>query len=126
MDELMSGLGALAVTTVTVALMLAVLKIAYWVLFVWVWWEMDHSKLAQPCTVYTLKQYSCMFCNKKVHRGDSGCSCSTLRKEFNLASICTSCAELYDMLITSVKFKPILKFLIDKAYWEGAGPAVDF
>jgi len=37
MDEIMEGLGALAVTVVTIALMMAVLKLAYWILFVWIW-----------------------------------------------------------------------------------------
>jgi len=78
------------------------------------------------CTLFMPRFYSCMFCNKAVHRGDQGCSCSTTRKEFNLASICRSCAELYDLLINDDKLKPILKFLTSKAYWEGAGPVVDF
>ena len=46
-------------------------------------------------------RYSCPFCHTKVHRGDSGCACSTLNEPITYyASLCIPCARalatLYD------------------------------
>lgn len=78
------------------------------------------------CVLDTEKQYDCMFCQKELHRGNSECTCSTMRPEFNYASICVECAAQYDRLMVDEGFKPILNFLLKKEYWRGVGPVIDF
>lgn len=73
------------------------------------------------------KQYSCIICNTKIHMGDSGCPCSTLRKEqFDYASLCVKCAAAFDRLMNDEELKPIVTHLMHKSYWQGNGPVIDF
>lgn len=79
------------------------------------------------CTLTTPMQYRCIFCLGKVHGGDEGCTCSTLRQAaFNYQSLCTACAETYDRLMNDEEMQPILRVLLNKEYWRGAGTVVDF
>lgn len=79
------------------------------------------------CSLETRPDYRCVICDKRIHRGDSGCICSTFRpRDFLYSSICVKCVSSYDKLISSKEFMPILKKLLDKKYWEGVGPVIDF
>lgn len=70
--------------------------------------------------------YTCVVCRRRVHGGVSECPCSTYRKEaFQYATICSECAEVFDRLM-SEEFKPVLNALLNKKYWEGVGPVIDF
>lgn len=73
------------------------------------------------------KLYNCIICQKKIHRGDSDCVCSVFRVEtFEYASLCLSCATVFDTLNENEYIKTVLKHLLNKEYWKGAGPVIDF
>ena len=79
------------------------------------------------CSLETRPNYRCVICTKSIHRGDSGCICSTFRpRDFLYASICVKCAASYDKLINSEEFMPIVKVLLEIKYLEGVGPVNDF
>jgi hypothetical protein len=43
--------------------------------------------------------YSCRFCQRRIHRGDSGCACSEFRERVTFyASLCVPCASAVDKL----------------------------
>lgn len=74
------------------------------------------------CTLKIIPNYRCVICRKFIHRGDSSCVCSTFRSnEFNSASICITCADVYDRLMSNNEFRPILICLLNKKYYEGVG-----
>lgn len=46
-----------------------------------------------------LSAYACKFCSARpLHRGDEGCTCSTLRTQTHYATLCPACAEALDTL----------------------------
>lgn len=79
------------------------------------------------CSLETRPNFRCVICDKLIHRGDSGCICSTFREQsFSYASICVKCAKEYDRLMNDEKLKPIIKKLLRTEYWRGAGTVIDF
>lgn len=74
------------------------------------------------CSLDIVPTFHCVLCDKLIHRGDSECICSTFRPtEFAYSSLCIKCAETYDRLMSDEDFKPILKYLFNKRFWEGVG-----
>lgn len=71
------------------------------------------------------KRYSCLFCDKLIHGGFEGCTCSAYRDEFERASVCTDCLKLYDELMQD-KYRTILRVLFRREYFRGVGPVIDF
>lgn len=79
------------------------------------------------CSLEIFPNYRCVICDKRIHRGDSGCICSTFRPEsFQYASICVKCVKAFDRLLADVELQPILMHLLRREYYRGVGPVIDF
>lgn len=63
--------------------------------------------------------YSCRFCNVRIHRGDSGCACSTFRDATLYASLCVDCADMLDMLTADTRLGRVHKALVHQADMAG-------
>lgn len=87
---------------------------------------MGSDVVVQVCTDETPPRWECIVCRRKIHQGNTGCSCSTLRKEaFAYASVCKTCAAAYDRLMTDEELRKVHEYLLEKKYWEGVGPFFD-
>jgi hypothetical protein len=88
---------------------------------------MGSDVVVEVCTDDSPQRWGCIVCYKKIHRGDSGCPCSTTIKEaFHYASICATCAEAYNRIMSDEILRKVHEYLVKKKYWEGAGPVIDF
>lgn len=64
--------------------------------------------------------YHCRFCGEAVHRGDSGCGCSELRRETTLyASLCRGCAAAVDTLTADTAVGRVHRALVHEADCRG-------
>lgn len=78
------------------------------------------------CTVEDPPRWNCVVCDKKIHGGDE-CPCSGYReKDFNFASLCAHCCEIYDRLMGDKELQAVLKHMFRKYYFEGRGSIIDF
>ncbi len=61
--------------------------------------------------------FSCRFCRAyPLHRGDSGCGCSTMRLEITYYStLCIECAEALDQLTADTRLGKIHRELVNQA-----------
>lgn len=70
--------------------------------------------------------YSCKFCHVYLHRGDSDCGCSELRREVtHYASLCHECAAAVDVLMADTPVGKVHRALARQAWFDGRGPGDD-
>jgi hypothetical protein len=64
--------------------------------------------------------YRCEFCSTRLHRGDSGCGCSELRKKVtSYSSLCHEHAAAIDVLTADTAVGLVHRRLVQKADMAG-------
>ncbi len=65
--------------------------------------------------------FSCRFCHRRIHRGDSECACSEFREGVTLyASLCVPCASAVDILMADTVLGRVHQALVYKAQFTFA------
>lgn len=60
--------------------------------------------------------FRCRFCPTKIHRGDSGCGCSTFNEPVTFyASLCIPCANKLEVLMEPTRLGMIHRKLVREA-----------